>query len=284
MELITAKTAGFCFGVNRAIDTVYEEVSKSDSIYTFGPIIHNEEVVNDLQRKGVKVLEPIEEICKLSQGTVIIRSHGISKKVYDQISANDRIRIVDCTCPFVQRIHKIVNEASRNNRDVIIVGDQGHPEVEGIKGWADGACYIINNKQDAENLILESKRKITIVAQTTYNEKKFQEIVDIFTKKEYDTTVVNTICSATHERQLEAYEIAGKVDSMIVIGSQSSSNSKKLFEICKQKCEDTIFIQTVNDLGGKIKGDAKTIGITAGASTPKNIIEEVQSYVRGNDI
>lgn len=283
-EICLAKTAGFCFGVSRAVDSVYEQIQQGGRIYTFGPIIHNEEVVKDLSGKGVQVIEDLEKISALKEGTIIIRSHGVAKDVYEKIAANANLQVVDCTCPFVKRIHNIVQKESLEGRKIVIIGDAGHPEVEGIKGWCEGSSYIVGSAEEVEKIELSEKNRISIVAQTTYNENKFQELVDIFQKKGYDTNVVNTICNATHDRQTEAIEIAKAVDTMIVIGGASSSNTKKLYEICKKECQDTYFVQTVDDLKRVFKGDARKIGITAGASTPKNIIEEVQSYVRRNDI
>lgn len=284
MEIILAETAGFCFGVKRAIDTVYEKTSGNIPIYTFGPIIHNEEVVKDLENKGVHVIDNIEEISTLTSGIVIIRSHGVSKELYDEMSNNKNITLVDCTCPFVKRIHNICYKDTLEGKNVIVIGDAGHPEVDGIQGWCNGKSIVINNIDEANSFYAEKDASFTVVSQTTFNENKFKELVDILKKMDYDINVVNTICNATSERQEEAAKVAGMVDMMIVIGGKSSSNSKKLFEICKEKCENTVFIQTADDLKNVFKGDARVIGITAGASTPKNIIEEVQSYVRRNDI
>lgn len=280
MEVKVASTAGFCFGVERAIKKVYEEIDKGlGPIYTLGPIIHNEEVVKDLASKGVKVIES-ENIEKLQTGTVIIRSHGVPKSIYDQLD-NKGINYVDATCPFVKKIHKIVAEESGKGNYILIIGDESHPEVEGIKGWCSGDdISIVKTEEEAKSLIMPKNKKICIVAQTTFNFTKFKEIVEIVAKNEYNINVLNTICNATEERQKEAKEIASYVDVMIVIGGRSSSNTQKLFEICKEKCENTYYIQTVADLVGHRFGPVQNVGITAGASTPKNIIEEVQRNVR----
>ncbi len=281
MEVIVAKSAGFCFGVKRAVEQVYGQAGAGEPIYTFGPIIHNEEVVNDLKKKGVAVIEDVEEIDKLPKGTLILRSHGVSKQVYDRLSESG-LKIQDATCPFVKRIHNIAAKESEAGAQIVIIGDAGHPEVEGIRGWSRTPAAVIGNLQEAQSFVPEKGKKICIVSQTTYSYNKFQELVEIFAQKGYDINVVNTICNATEERQTEAAEIAAKVDAMIVIGGKTSSNSKKLFEICRQKCENTVFIQTVHDLNLNLKGNARRVGITAGASTPNNIIEEVQNYVRIN--
>ena len=281
MEVILAKSAGFCFGVRRAVEQVYEQTKTDQPIYTFGPIIHNEEVVRDLEEKGVRVVEDMDEIGKLSEGTLIIRSHGVSEETYRRLSESG-LKIVDATCPFVKRIHNIVAKESEAGAQIVIIGDEGHPEVEGIRGWSKTPAIVVGSREEAEKFTIESGKKVCIVSQTTYSYNKFQELVEIFSQKGYDITVVNTICNATEERQTEAAEIAGMVDAMIVIGGRTSSNSKKLYEICRQKCENTVFIQTVHDLHLDLKGNARRVGITAGASTPNNIIEEVQDYVRIN--
>ena len=208
MNVTLAKSAGFCFGVKRAVDMVYEQVEQKDEkpIYTYGPIIHNEEVVNELSEKGVIVLAEDQDISQVTPGTVIIRSHGVGRNVMESLE----------------------NE------------------------------------------------KICIVSQTTFNYNKFQELVEIIRKKGYDILVLNTICNATEERQSEAATIAHAVDAMIVIGGKHSSNTQKLFEICKKECEDTYYIQTKEDLDLSVLQSISNVGITAGASTPNKIIEEVQ--------
>lgn len=275
-KVITAKSAGFCFGVQRAVDTVYEQVEKGTSpIYTYGPIIHNEVVVQDLEEKGVQVIDSREELQKLSRGTVIIRSHGVGKDIYDLIERQGLI-CVDATCPFVKKIHRTVEKESAAGRQIIIIGNDKHPEVEGIKGWCRGSAYVIESAEQAEKFELPELVPICIVSQTTFNYKKFQDLVEILDKKRYDKIVVNTICNATEERQTEARQIAGEVDAMIVIGGSHSSNTQKLFEICRKECENTYYIQTVGDLDLEVLRSTGLIGITAGASTPKKIIEEVQ--------
>lgn len=284
MEVILAKSAGFCFGVKRAVDMVYEKLEHNEGkpIYTYGPIIHNEEVVADLERKGVRVVEKLEELEKLPGGIVINRSHGVSKEIYDRMLASGH-EVVDATCPFVKRIHRIVEQESRAGKHIVIIGNPGHPEVEGIRGWSVSPVTILENPEEAQEVSLPENQETCIVSQTTFNYNKFQELVEIVKKRGYNGSVVNTICNATEERQTEAKEIAAKVDVMIVIGGRHSSNSRKLYEICREECPETHFIQTLDDL--KLEPPKKAVrlfGITAGASTPNNIIEEVQNYVRIN--
>lgn len=283
MKVIVAKTAGFCFGVKRAVDTVYQEIENGGKIYTYGEIIHNEEVVKDLEAKGVTVLNSKEELEALEEGTVIIRSHGVSRDIYELINSKPSLKLVDASCPFVVKIHKIVEEESRKGKKIVVIGDEKHPEVQGIVGFSDTPVSVVKTKEEAEKFENDPAQPICIVSQTTFNLKKFKELVEIFDKKGYDINTVNTICSATEQRQSEAREIASQVDAMIVIGGKHSSNTQKLFEICSEMCRDTRLIQTLADLNPGIPGSTSCVGITAGASTPNYIIEEVQSNVRGTD-
>ena len=283
MEVRLAKSAGFCFGVNKAMEKVYEQIEKSEGkkIYTYGPIIHNEEVVKELASKGVEVIDSLKELQDKEKGVLIIRSHGVAKEVCEKMEEVG-FTVVDATCPFVKRIHNIVQKESALGKKIIIVGNPGHPEVEGIKGWCAGKAYIIETTHEAQDFTASEDEKICIVSQTTFNYNKFKDIVEIFEKRGYDINVVNTICNATQERQTEAREIAAVADAMIVIGGTHSSNSKKLYEICKGECNNTHFIQTLDDLHLELPKSVRMVGITAGASTPNNIIEEVQNYVRLN--
>ena len=283
MKVLLAKTAGFCFGVKRAVDTVYQQVeeNKDCKIYTFGPIIHNDEVIKDMQAKGVTVLEGEEDLPKAKNGIVIIRSHGVPKRICDRMDELG-IQYVDATCPFVKKIHKIAMEKAEEGAFLVVIGNPVHPEVEGIMGWAGEDAAVISTAEEAEHLTVPEDRKICVVAQTTFNYNKFKELVEIISKRRYDISVLNTICSATKERQTETARIADRVDAMIVIGDKRSSNTQKLFEICKNACNNTYYIQTLDDLDMNQLRSVETVGITAGASTPNNIIEEVQNYVRIN--
>ncbi|PWM33022.1 MAG: 4-hydroxy-3-methylbut-2-enyl diphosphate reductase [Clostridiales bacterium] len=281
MEVVLAKSAGFCFGVKRAVDTVYELAEKGEKIYTFGPIIHNEEVVKDLEKKGVAVIESREELAKLTKGTVVIRSHGVAREIYEQIERQG-LACVDATCPFVRRIHRIVEKESAAGKQILIIGNAGHPEVEGIMGWSVTPAIVAETKEEMSKIECDREKPVCIVSQTTFNYNKFQELVEIFTERGYDISIVNTICNATEERQTEAKEIAAEVDAMIVIGGKRSSNTRKLYEICSRECANTCFIQTLDDLHLELPKSVRLVGITAGASTPSKIIEEVQNYVRIN--
>ena len=282
MEVILAKSAGFCFGVKRAVDKVYQQTEeKNGKIYTYGPIIHNEEVVKDLEKRGVCVIETQEALKDCKDGTVVIRSHGVGKEVYDLLK-RENISYVDATCPFVLKIHRLVEKYSNDNYHVVIIGNEEHPEVQGIRGWSSNPeeTTVISNLQEAQNFTLKTDKKICVVSQTTFNNKKFKELVEIITEKGYDIIVLNTICNATQERQAEARKIAANVDAMIVIGGKTSSNTQKLFEICKKECENTCYIQTLKDLDLSKLQSINSVGITAGDSTQNKIIEEVQKNVR----
>ena len=286
MNVTVAKSAGFCFGVKRAVDTVYREIESGEKpVYTFGPIIHNEQVVEDLENRGVQVIHSEDELEGLSGGTVVIRSHGVSRDVCEKIEARG-MKIVDATCPFVKKIHRIVDEEGRKGCHVVIIGSADHPEVQGIMGWASGPVTVVHTAEEAESFVPENGKPISIVAQTTFNYNKFKELVEILCKKRYDNSVLNmgdilnTICNATEERQKEAKAIAGEVDTMLVVGGRHSSNTQKLFEICKKECGNTYYIQTPVDLDSEMFQCSSCVGITAGASTPKKIIEEVQEHVR----
>lgn len=279
-KILVARTAGFCFGVKRAVEKVYEQVNMGkQNIYTYGPIIHNEEVVTDLEKKGVRVLENEQELKNLMEGTVVIRSHGVPKEIYEVIEEKG-LECVDATCPFVRKIHKIVERESKAGRHIIIVGNDTHPEVEGIKGWCEGPVTVISSHEEAENLAFPEGEKLCVVSQTTFNYNKFQDLVEKILKKGYDSSVLNTICNATQERQVEARQIASQVDVMIVIGGRNSSNTQKLYEICRRECKHTYYIQTLEDFKPEITGTVRSVGITAGASTPNQIIEEVHTNVR----
>lgn len=281
MEVIVAETAGFCFGVKRAVDKVYEQIkaSPNEKIYTYGPIIHNEEVVKDLESKGVIIINSKEELKRLKKGIIIIRSHGVDKEVYDIANLNN-LKIIDATCPFVLKIHKIVEKEKNNGSHIIIIGNSNHPEVQGIRGWSGKDTTIISNEEEARNFSLDKPKKICIVSQTTFNYNKFKYLVEIISKKRYDINVLDTICNATHERQAEAKKIAANVDSMIVIGGKNSSNTQKLYEICNKECSNTYYIQTLEDMNLCELQSSSCVGITAGASTPNYIIEEVHNNVR----
>lgn len=271
MSIIVAKTAGFCFGVNKAVRTVYDLADQDNSeIYTLGPVIHNDQVNDELKKKGVKIIDTVDQAHK--SGKIVIRAHGIAPEVYEELN-NSEHEIIDATCPYVKKIHNLVEKKCKEGYTIVIVGDRNHPEVIGIEGWCRGKNIIVNDRAEAAQ-IKPSDEKACVVAQTTITRDKWdgvnEELIGKFTVIEkYDT-----ICSATSQRQLEAEKIAKQADIMLVLGSSTSSNTQKLYEICKRHCGNTFKIETFGDLPPmQIKN--KVIGITAGASTPEWIIEEV---------
>ena len=347
-NIIVADSAGFCFGVERAVKILNETVEKGvEPIYTYGPIIHNEHVVKEYEAKGVKLYPVKEEASEKAQngesenvnaphdepkdvdaphgepknvnaphgeakdvdapngklkngnllphdkpqngsasqngpenndeapGTIVLRSHGVSKATQDSLEKKG-MKVVDATCPFVKKIHIIVEDYSKKGYGIVILGNKDHPEVLGTIGWIENGDYrVVENERDIENLDFPIDKKLCVVAQTTFRHDKFQIFVDLIRQKGYYIYALNTICSATEVRQDEARRIASKVDVMLVIGDRLSSNSRKLFEICKGQCKQTYFLETSDDLDLQTLQSIQNIGITAGASTPKNIIEEV---------
>ena len=290
MEIRLVAGAGFCFGVKRAVDTVYEQLQTGKTIYTYGPIVHNEEVVKELAELGVRVIENRQELERLPDlrsladpraGTVIIRAHGVPREV-QQCMEQKGWEVIDATCPFVKRIHRTVEKKSGQGDHILVVGNPDHPEIQGIVGWCNGPVDVIETVEEAEKYVPPEGKKLTVVAQTTFNYNKFQTIVEILKKKGYNVSIVNTICNATEDRQRDTREVAANADAMIVIGGKHSSNAAKLYEICREVCDNTYFIQTLDDLHLELPKSARLVGITAGASTPHKLIEEVQNYVRIN--
>ena len=277
MEIIIAKTAGFCFGVKRAVDMAFEQAG-TEATYTFGPIIHNEVVTKQLEEKGIY---ETNDIHAQKANKLIIRSHGVSPDVYEEGKAAGA-EVVDATCPYVKKIHRLVEKFSKEGYGIIIAGNKEHPEIQGISGWVQGECIVIKTPEEVERVIFNKDKKYLLVAQTTYKKEVLDAISQALKNNGVDFEINNTICSATKERQEEAYDIAKRVDAMIVIGDKRSSNTQKLFEICSNACADTYYIQTLGDLNMNQLRSVETVGITAGASTPNKIIEEVQNNVRIN--
>ncbi len=263
-----AKTAGFCFGVNRAVDFLENTDTPTA---TLGPIIHNTSVVENLREKGIVPVDTIDEIP--TGHVVAIRTHGVGKEIYDELSRRG-FEIVDLTCPFVKKIHKIVSEKAGQGHKIVIVGDKNHPEVQGINGWCENNAIIALDISDLDGRIEESD-KICLVSQTTMDRKSFKKIENFLKNHCKNIEIFDTICNATNERQTEAQEIAESSDVMVVIGGYHSSNSRKLAEVCSKYCRDTYQIECFEDLPQNIDISAKNVGITAGASTPSCIIKEV---------
>lgn len=273
-KICTAKTAGFCFGVDRAVKIVYNELDNRNNVVTLGPIIHNKNVVSDLEARGCRSVA-LDEV--RPEHTVIIRSHGVGRKVYESLSQLG-CTVVDATCPFVDRIHKIACEKSESGYTVLIAGDSSHPEVIGIRGHCIGPSFVFVGCEDFENLVktenLQSE-KVVILAQTTYNKKIWGECRRLAEKLIPEALIYDTICSATAERQKEAAAIAEKSDVMIIVGGKNSSNTHKLKAVCEEYCR-CYLIEDAGELADIDLSGANFIGISAGASTPAYIIKEVQ--------
>ena len=304
MSIVTvARTAGFCFGVKRAVEKVNEFADSGKQVYTLGPIIHNEKVVAGLALKGVKILEDVkaaedtvladclkekdsETDSENRKSVIVIRSHGVDRKTDERLRAvseasKGKVEIFDATCPFVKKIHRTVAKASEEGKIVIVCGDPDHPEVKGITGWVSGQYFVVSSAKEIEDMVFSPENEYCLVAQTTFNIEKFTEILAIIEKIGYNsrTSVVNTICNATEERQTEARRLATESDAMIVVGGKHSSNTRKLYEISKEICPNTFFVEDASEIGKASFSEYGHIGITAGASTPHNIIEEVQNIM-----
>ncbi len=282
VNIVLAKSAGFCFGVDRAVKMVYNELSKGGNVCTLGPIIHNQNVVDDLEKRGVRIINSISELQPNER--VIIRSHGVGKSVYDEIAEKGN-KFIDATCPFVAKIHKIVREKSEQGYQIMIAGDCKHPEVEGIVGHCIKKPIVFSDEVELNKIFFKNheflQKKVAIVAQTTYNIIRWRLCLDMLPKDSENIEVFETICNATSARQSSAIELAKKSDAMIVIGGMHSSNTVKLHSVCSQYCP-SYHIEDSGGLDGLNLSYAKNIGITAGASTPAYIIKEVQSHMSEN--
>ncbi len=276
MKITVAKSAGFCFGVNRAVEIVNELTDGGASVSTLGPIIHNKQVVDELEKKGVTVVNTPEEAS--SDRTLVIRSHGVGADVYSFLNKNS-IPYVDATCPFVSKIHKIVREQSEAGAVILIAGDSEHPEVRGIMGFCKTQAYTFKTAKELEELLQEHSnlmdKRTCLVAQTTFSMQEWKKSLKIFEKLCTNSIFFGTICNATSQRQVDAYDLANSSDSVIVIGGRHSSNTNKLFDICSKSCKRTYLIETAAELEHISFREDDNIGITAGASTPASIIKEV---------
>lgn len=274
MEIIIAQTAGFCFGVKRAVDMAFS-YENEEATYTYGPIIHNEVVTGALEKKGIYAIDDIngKEVKKL-----IIRSHGVSPEIYEEGKARE-IDIVDATCPYVKKIHRYVERYYAQGYHILIAGNSVHPEIQGINGWAHNECIIAKDVDELKEMDLP-EGKYLFVAQTTYK-KEIVDAMQVYLKeKGVAFEYINTICNATKERQEEAVTLAAQVDCMLILGSPKSANTKKLHEISEQHCKRSYCVQGANELNEEMFKECERIGITAGASTPHSVIEEVIAYIK----
>ena len=274
-----AKNAGFCFGVKRAMKMAWDELESTENnnedVYALGPLIHNKQAVSKYEEKGLITVDDLYEIPDNKK--IIIRSHGVAKSIYDN-SENKHLNIVDTTCPFVKKIHNIVNECQDKGYEIIVIGDSKHPEVIGINGWCQDKAIIIKKLEDIEGIKFDTSKKYCVVAQTTINVDLYEQITDYLKESITDLYINNTICSATKVRQQSAKTLSQEVDCMVVIGGKHSSNTQKLVNICKD-IVPTFAVETKDELSYDMFSNHETVGVTAGASTPDWIISEVIEYL-----
>ena len=284
MEIIIGKTAGFCYGVKRAVDGSLEQIKQDKKVYCLGELVHNKQVIDKLKNIGIEIIEKIEDVKEMNS-KVIIRAHGVEKNIYEK-ARKEQLELVDYTCPNVLKIHKIADEYAKNGYYIFLTGAEKHPEVIGIISYCGDKFSLIESEEDVEVAIekfrKEDIRKLLIISQTTYSVNKFKKITNMIKDKiegDVDLVVKNTICLATESRQKETKELSTKVDFMIIIGGKNSSNTRKLYEIAKQNSKDAILIENseeaIESLREKDLSEIKKIGIMAGASTPSESIEEV---------
>lgn len=275
-EIKIAKSAGFCWGVRRAFEKVLDVARKGSPVYTYGPLIHNPQAVEDLEKKGIKVIDSINE--KIN-GTVVIRTHGLPPKEREKLKKSGAV-ICDATCPDVAAIQGIVKKHLKQNCFIIIIGDKNHPEVQALLGYAEGRGVAIMKPQDIDNLSIGSDEKICVIAQSTQKRENFEKLVEVIKKKYMHCEVFDTICESTAERQKETMALAQEVDVMVVVGGKNSANTTRLAQVSKEMGTPTFHIEQARELKDEDFKDFKSIGVTAGASTPDWIIEEVLKVLK----
>ncbi len=273
MIIEIAENAGFCYGVMRAIDIANRALEKHSKLYSFGPIIHNPQVVEEYEKKGLKVVENIDKI----DGPVLIRSHGVAPEIYEKLKEKG-VEIIDATCPFVKEAQRYAKQLVDDGYKVVIFGDKDHPEVKAHLGYTNYTASIINSENEA--VIIKATR-VGVVCQTTQSVERFGRVVEVLAKKIRELKVFNTICDATEKRQKAAKELAERSDLMIVIGGRNSANTRKLYEICKETANNAYHIETEKDIDLKWFESVERVGITAGASTPSYIINRIYEFIKG---
>lgn len=282
MEIILGKTAGFCYGVKRAVEETEKAIKKETSLFCLGELVHNKQVINNLQEKGVEFIENIEE----ANGKTIIRAHGVPREVY-KIAQKNKIELLDYTCPNVLKIHEIVKKYEANGYYICLCGSEKHPENIGTISYCGKYFSVIEQVEEIPEVIEKIKRanlgKVILISQTTYSLEKFYKVEKLLKEKlpeNVEFVVNNTICKATEFRQKETEELSKKMDCMIIIGGKNSSNTKKLYDIAKQNCKMAICLETVEELELEKIKNCKNVGIMAGASTPKQSIEDVMKKIK----
>lgn len=285
MKVIVSKRAGFCFGVRRAIKMSRETLGNAKkegnlNVYTLGPLVHNPDVIKQLEKEGIFSIDATSSIKK---GYLVIRTHGTAPKIYKE-ALKRKLKVIDATCPLVRKIHDIVRDLTSNGYKIIIIGHKDHPEVKGIAAYASSGCKVIESVNEAKKFAKEKKvtDKLGIVVQTTFMLDNFRAIIPILIDKAQECRIYNTICSETKLRQAETLELAKKVDIMIVVGGKDSSNTRRLFEICKKCCPSTYLVEGAKHIKADWFRGKKTAGLTAGASTPDWVIEEIVDKIKAN--
>lgn len=276
MQVLLAQEYGFCFGVERAVDMVEEAVAHGDSVRSLGPLIHNQQEMDRLEECGVTtVSEPVQIN---GSETAVIRAHGVTPEVQKELEKRAG-KVVDATCPFVTRVQRLASRAAAQDRDVIVVGNPDHPEMIGVKGYAPDHAYIVRDESELADLPM--LRNPLVVSQTTIKAKTFFETADAVRRKTTDNVeIINTICSATRDRQDAARALSSMVDAFYIIGGRHSSNSLKLLAVCKENCERSFLIETEDEISVDDLTGVKTVGVTAGASTPDWLIDRVVSFLK----
>ncbi|RMH32008.1 MAG: 4-hydroxy-3-methylbut-2-enyl diphosphate reductase [Acidobacteria bacterium] len=271
MEIILAEEYGFCFGVERAVEMVEKALTDGETVRTFGPLIHNQQEMERLGKEGVKTINELQEIAP--NETVVIRAHGVPPQVEAELRAK-ALKVVDATCPFVTRVQRLAARAAAQDRHVVVVGNPEHPEMIGVKGYAPNHAFIVRDASEVANL--PKLKKPLVVSQTTIKAQTFFEAVEaVKARTDDEVEVINTICSATRDRQDAARELAEKAEAVYIIGGKHSSNSRKLLAVCKEKCEKSFLIETEEEINPEDLKGIKRVGVTAGASTPNWLIEKV---------
>jgi len=277
MEIIVAKNSGLCYGVKRALNIARRTREKSDgAVFTLGALIHNPQVIADLEKMGIRSINDFEN---LSQGTVIIRSHGVSPSVYSLL-AKKKIEVVDATCPIVKKIQRLVEHLAKEKTEIIIVGNKEHPEIKGLTGYSRKKGVIVENEEQARSLPRRKKR--AVLAQSTQDIYLFQKIVAALIEKTEQLRVYNTICHSTQTRQKSTSELASQVDTLLIVGGRLSSNTNKLYQISKRILPKTYFVESAGQITPRMLEGAKKIGLSGGASTPPEAIQKAVAKIKAS--
>ena len=277
MEIIIANNSGLCYGVKRALQIARETLSeKKGRVYTLGDLIHNPQVIRDLEKQGIRSLEDLDDI---HQGTVIIRSHGVSPEIYKKIEEKN-IKIVDATCPIVKRIQRLVKALAKEEEEIVIVGNKNHPESRGLIGYSQGKGIIVESEGQAKKM--PSKKGRAVLVQSTQDMELFQKVVVALVERTEELKVFNTICQSTQTRQKSTSELASRVDTLFIIGGKNSSNTHKLYQISKRVLPNTHFIENSAQITPEMLKGANKIGLSGGASTPPEAIEEAVVRIKSS--